>query len=117
MNPRRRIAWLGAAVAGAIGMAAGETPLPASLKPFFEPPTELAGKFGPFASPLKFNDGRPVTSSADWPARRKEILGYWHTQMGPWPELLARPRVELSERQDRGGGLIQHRAEGHGAAV
>jgi hypothetical protein len=85
--------------------------LPGSLRPFFAPPAEYAGDWGQFASPLKFYDGRPVNSPAEWPQRRAEILRYWHEQMGPWPELLARPKMELSEKQDRGGGLTQHRVE------
>jgi hypothetical protein len=85
--------------------------LPPALRPFFAPPTEHANQFGPYASPLKFHDGRPVASPAEWPARRAEILAYWHSRMGAWPPLLARPQVELSERQERGGGIVQHRAE------
>ncbi len=65
---------------------------------------------GAYASPLKFHDGRPVRTPADWPARRAEILRYWHEQMGPWPELLARPRLELFEKQDR-DGVTQYRVE------
>lgn len=81
---------------------------PASLQPFFVPPAEYAGQFGKYTSPLKFHDGRPVASAAEWPARRAEILKYWHEQMGPWPELLARPKLELLEKEMR-DGIAQHR--------
>ena len=93
------------------GSSAAEPKIPAELQPSFSPPPEFAGKLANFASPLKFHDGRAVATRADWPARRAEILAYWHQEMGPWPELLARPNVELSEQQDRGDGVMQHRVE------
>lgn len=99
-----------------VGLAAGakaapaSADLPAELRPFFAPSAEYAGKLGTYASPLKFYDGRPVATRAEWPARRQEILEYWHKQMGPWPELLARPRLELAEKQDR-DGITQYRVE------
>ena len=85
-------------------------PPPAPLRPFFEPPAEFAGKLGIYASPLKFDDGRVVALPAEWPARRAEILQYWHGQMGAWPALIPRPRMELSEKQDR-NGITQYRVE------
>ncbi|MES2692216.1 MAG: acyl-CoA thioester hydrolase/BAAT C-terminal domain-containing protein [Verrucomicrobiota bacterium] len=84
--------------------------IPAELKAYFAPPAEFAGKLGSYASPLTFYDGRAVKSPAEWPKRREEILKYWHAQMGPWPELLARPKVILAEKQDR-GGVTQYRVE------
>ena len=98
-------------VAGSLfvcSLAAAEPP--PDLRRFFAPPSEYAGKFGDYASPLKFHDGRAVKSPAEWPARRAEILAYWHREMGPWPELLARPKVVLSEQQMR-GDVTQHRVE------
>ncbi len=87
-----------------------ERPLPESLRAAFSPPAAQANQFGAYASPLKFYDGRPVAAPADWPARRTEILRYWHQQMGAWPELLARPKLVLEERQDR-DGVTQYRAQ------
>src|SRR5436190_15425254 len=72
------------------------------IAPFFAPPAEFAGQVGKFASPLKFYDGRPVAAREDWSRRRGEILRYWHEQMGPWPELIARPKVEVVEQHARG---------------
>jgi hypothetical protein len=105
---RRGLAVLAVSVCGATTPAAEQTETWPKLAPFFAPPPEFAGKFGPYASPLKFYDGRPVTSRAEWPARRKEILDYWHAQMGPWPELLAKPKLEIVESQPR-GDVTQHR--------
>ena len=94
----------------AVQSGTAETPprLPAKLQSFFAPPAEFAGKFGSYVSPLKYYDGRPVASAAEWPARRAEILKYWHDQMGPWPELLARPKLELLEK-DICDGISQYR--------
>ena len=79
----------------------------AEIAPFIRPPPEYAGKLGAYVSPLKFYDGRPVSSPKEWPARRAEILKYWHEQMGPWPELLPRPKLEIDETQRR-GDVTQH---------
>ena len=75
--------------------------IPKSLAPFFRPPPELANDYGGYASPLKFYDGKPVKSPADWPKRRREILDTWHKFMGPWPALIAKPKVEYLEKERR----------------
>lgn len=106
-----RIAGLLSLLVPCAAAAAAAPEIPASLRPYFAPPPAYAGQLGTFTSPLKFDDGRPVASRADWPARRAEILKYWHARMGPWPELLARPRVALSERHEREGGIVQQRVE------
>lgn len=67
------------------------------IAPYFSPPEEWAGKFGHYRSPLRFNDGRPVRSAADWTRRRTEILDTWHALMGPWPPLITEPEVEVLE--------------------
>ena len=89
-------------------LAVAEPVVPPELRPFFSPPPEYAGRLGEYRSPLLRDDGRRVTSAAEWPVRRVEILEYWHRVMGPWPEPVARPRLEFSERQDR-DGVTQHR--------
>jgi hypothetical protein len=92
------------------GALAASWPPPA-LQSFFTPPAALTGDFGPYRSPLTFDDGRPVRTAADWPARRREIVAAWQSLLGPWPVRLARPRLALFEREDRGGGVVQHRVE------
>lgn len=77
------------------------------LAPFFKPPAELAKDFGSYKSPLKFHDGTPVKDAANWPNRRQEILKTWHGFMGPWPELVAKPKVEYLEKERR-DDLTQH---------
>src|SRR5688500_1936648 len=81
----RAVAHLAIAACCASCAFAASAPLPKNLRERFEPPAEFAGQFGNYASPLKFYDGRSVATPAEWPARRAEILKYWHDQMGPWP--------------------------------
>jgi hypothetical protein len=77
------------------------------LAPFFQPPAEFAGKLGQYKSPLKFAGGRPVKSAKEWRQRRQEILKTWHDVMGPWPALLARPKIEYIQKERR-ENLTQH---------
>lgn len=81
--------------------APAPTAATADLDRYFRPPPEFANDFGDFRSPLKFYDGRPVKTAADWSARRKEILDRWNAIMGPWPPLLKAPKVEYLEEQRR----------------
>lgn len=80
----------------------------AKIAPFFQPPAEFADQLGEFVSPLKFYDGRPVQSAAEWPQRRQEILERWHRLLGPWPPLIAQPRLERLEATRR-ENFTQHR--------
>lgn len=112
VTPRRlRPLYLPAlfAVSSVIGATARDQ-VPAELGSFFRPPAEITGPAADHRSPLLFDDGSPVRTPADWRRRREEILRHWHGRMGPWPALLERPRLELSETQDR-GGVTQHRVE------
>jgi hypothetical protein len=81
---------------------------PAALASFFRPPAEYAGDLGSYRSPLKFDDGRPIRTAADWRERRKELLRYWHRRMGPWPALIERSKLERLE-QTRRAEITQHR--------
>jgi hypothetical protein len=73
------------------------------LEQFFTPPAKYAKDFGPYRSPLTFNDGTPVTSPADWAKRRREILETWHGLMGAWPTVLDRPKLEFGAEERRDG--------------
>jgi hypothetical protein len=75
---------------------------PAKLAPFLQPPPEFAKDFGQFRSPLKFDDGTEVKTAKDWEKRRAEIRKYWHGLMGEWPALIAKPKLELGEKEQRG---------------
>ncbi len=80
---------------------------PASLAAFFQPPAEFANEFGPYRSPLLFDDGSAVKNATDWAKRRQEILTYWHGAMGPWPKLLETPKIEYLEKEKR-DNFTQH---------
>lgn len=72
-----------------------------TLRPFFQPPAEFAGQLGGYRSPLRFEDGQPVKSAADWPRRRAEILKQWQDLMGPWPPLIEQPAIEYLSATNR----------------
>jgi hypothetical protein len=71
------------------------------IEPFFTPPKEYEGKLAPIRNPLTFNDGTQVKTPEDWQRRRKEILETWHKIMGPWPELLKTPKLDISKTETR----------------
>lgn len=98
-----------ALAAAAGGAAAQERPAPPEkLAPFFRPRAEYANDLGTYRAPLKFDDGRPVRTAGEWAERRKEILGYWHDRMGPWPALIEKPKLEYLARERR-ENFLQHR--------
>jgi hypothetical protein len=78
------------------------------IAPCFVPPAQYLNQFGPYRSPLLFNDGRPVETTADWARRRKEILHQWHQLMGAWPPIVRKPKLEFLARSRR-DNFIQHR--------
>jgi hypothetical protein len=80
---------------------AAADPLPKSLAPYFTPPAEFVGKYGDYKSPLRFADGSEVKTADDWKRRRQEILKAWHDLMGPWPEPLDKPKVEVLATERR----------------
>src|SRR5205823_5651564 len=51
--------------------------IPRDIAPFFAPPSEFAGQYGDYRSPLKFRDGSEVKSANEWKHRRAEILHDW----------------------------------------
>ena len=79
----RCLRWLPAILLAAASLradepGAGREILWRRIEKFFQPPAEFAGKFGSFHSPLKFADGTPVKTPADWARRREEVLATWH---------------------------------------
>ena len=71
------------------------------ITPFFNPPAEFMNQFGSYRSPMLFNDGSRVASTADWPSRRDEILRDWTALMGSWPALIEKPRLEVLSESRR----------------
>jgi pimeloyl-ACP methyl ester carboxylesterase len=73
----------------------------------FTPPENQRNALGNFRSPLLFADGTRVRRAVEWPRRRAEILSTWHRLMGPWPELIDKPRVETIQTTRR-DNIVQH---------
>lgn len=73
------------------------------LAPFFSPPAKYKGQYGAYRSPLRFYDGRPVKTPADWKTRRKEILDRWNQLMGEWPPLLTDQKMKVVDSVRRDG--------------
>jgi hypothetical protein len=101
------LAFTGLGLSFAAQPAATTPAWPAKLAPSFRPPAEFANDLGNYRSPLKFADGTPVKTAADWQKRRQEILSTWHDAMGPWPPVLENPRIEYLEKERR-GNVTQH---------
>ncbi len=80
------------------------------ISPFFTPPAEFAKDFGKYRSPLKFYDGRTVTTADQWKERRKEILDRWHEMMGQWPPIIENPKIEYLTSKKR-DNFTQHQIQ------
>ncbi|MFO0878770.1 MAG: sialidase [Gemmataceae bacterium] len=95
-------AWLGV---GSLVLAADTdaADLARRLRPYFRPPAEFARDYGTYRSPLKFYDGSPVASAADWQRRRKEILQRWNGLLGAWPPVIEKPTIEVLKTEQREG--------------
>ncbi len=89
-------------------LAEDKASLPDTLKPYFAPPSEFAGDFGEFRSPLRFEDGSEVKTPEDWQKRRAEILALWQERLGQWPPLITAPEVETLETKTLEEGLVRH---------
>jgi hypothetical protein len=96
------VAWLRPSAAAESGSAWKQ------IESCFSPPAEFTNDFGFYKSPLKFDNGQPVKSAADWEQRRREILKYWHNIMGPWTPLIERPKLQFVETSRR-ENFTQHR--------
>jgi hypothetical protein len=103
MNRGTLILLVFGVVSGTITNAAAPDEAWTKIAPYFSPPAEFAGKLGDYRSPLTFEDGSLVRDAKDWPRRRAEILAKWNGLMGPWLELIARPRFEVQSSEVREG--------------
>lgn len=76
--------------------------MPESLARHFEIPDRFRGQAGDYRSPLHFVDGTTVANRDDWQRRREEVRQQWHELMGPWPDPVPDPQLELldSSRRD-----------------
>jgi hypothetical protein len=67
------------------------------LEAYFSPPANWQRPDIRYRSPLLFNDGQVAKTPDEWERRRKEILAYWHNQLGTWPAIIEHPKVEVLE--------------------
>jgi len=92
----------------ALSAFASAEPLPPLLESCTEPPERFAGDYGDYRSPLRFENGRRVTSPEQWPERRAEIVDTWTGHLGEWPALITEPEPEILDSRER-DGFTQHR--------
>lgn len=88
-------------------LAAAAEPAANVLEPYSHPPADFSGEFGEYRSPLLFADGSRVETPEQWRERRQEIRQYGMNEMGPWPDLIAQPRMEVLDESPRDGLIWQ----------
>jgi dienelactone hydrolase len=81
--------------------------LPVDLAPYFRAPELLTRQFDERRSPLLRPDGSRIATAAEWVQRRAEIRREWFDLLGPWPELIEAPRLEIFRTEPR-DNVIQH---------
>lgn len=106
--PRFFVSLAIVAVLASFAAAEAITGLPAAIAPLFAPPEDYKGDFGKYESLLRFDDGRPVRTAADWQKRRGEIRSTWEKEIGQWPALIAKPKIEYLSVTNR-ESFKQHR--------
>ena len=72
---------------------------PVDLTPYCKPPQRWAGEYGPYRSPLVFDDGTKVKDASQWPERREEIRSRWESLMGKWPDPISDPRTKITKTE------------------
>src|SRR5687768_14539388 len=82
--------------------------LPQSIAPLFQPPAHLQNQFSNYSSLLTFTNGARVQSPADWQKRREEIRTLWQNEIGQWPPLITKPRLEILNTTNR-TSFTQHK--------
>jgi len=75
--------------------------LPDVLQSSFSPPARFVGDDGNYRSPLRFDDGSPVATPADWTKRREQILETWWELIGRWPPRIEKPEMRRLEQTRR----------------
>jgi dienelactone hydrolase len=80
-------------------LAVSASPLPPDLAPHFQPPASAPADTR--LSPLVRPDGSRVTTAAEWSRERAAIRQRWFDLLGPWPALLAAPKLEIVRSEPR----------------
>ena len=79
-----------------------------TIRGYFHPPLEWAGRYGDYRSPLRADDGGKVEDSAGWKRRREDLLDAWQRLLGAWPPLITEPMVKVLDSEAR-EEFTQHR--------
>lgn len=85
-----------------------ELELPPGIGPLFHPLPPFTNDVGKYKDLLRFNDGHEVRTAADWNERRKEIRNAWEKEIGNWPPLIEKPKLEYLGSTNR-ETFVQHR--------
>ena len=80
------------------------------ISPCFYPAEGYNNSLGSYRSPLKFYNGDPVETDADWKRRRKEILSRWNEMLGEWPSLIKNQKMLILETSQE-EGFVNHRVK------
>lgn len=81
------------------------------IGPLFEAPAELRNDLGAHRPVLRFEDGRPVATPAEWSERRREITKKWTELLGPWPEKIEKPAWDRLWQEKTEEGFFRLRLE------
>lgn len=73
------------------------------IEPFSQPPAEWVSQTNSLPSPLAKPGGGRIQTRDEWASRRAAIHREWMDLMGPWPPLVAEPRVERLAETRRDG--------------
>jgi len=101
MNSLRRHALAFFLLTASLSAATLPAPLPPELAPYFQPPASATAQPDSRRSPLLRPDGSRITTAAEWDRERTAIRVRWFALLGPWPELLAAPRLEVIRTEVR----------------
>lgn len=85
-------------LAALLGLLQQEDPAK-KLDPLFSPPAEYREETRAYRTMLRFDDGRPVETPAQWQERRGEIRKRWDGFLGAWPPLVDRPAMTEVRRE------------------
>ncbi len=80
---------------------------PDELMAYFQPPAALQDQMGNYRSPLVREDGSVISTADDWWRQREQLRARWHELLGPWPETIQCPDIQVVAETVREGGIKQ----------
>src|SRR5262245_31932448 len=108
------VAWMFSLVVGLLSFTfssfATGREFPSAIDPLFNPPADFVTNFGKYKTLLRFENGRDVRNAAEWAERRAEIRAYWEKEIGTWPPVIEKPKLEILGTTNR-ETFLQHRVQ------